>query len=338
MRKILGIAALLFLCCAVTALMNEAFRSPVNVENLLRRTSLYGVLGIGVSFVIVAGGIDLSIGSMVGLVGCLLPFLLARRLGDLDPGLAGTLGIGGLLLLSTLLGLLHGVLVTKVKLQPFIVTLCGLLLYRGAVRGIIGDESPGFGNGWTGMRWIAIGRIPLPGIEGFALPAAMLVLLVLALIAAWLLDLTVFGRWLQALGRNPEAARLSGVPVDRVVIGAYAFCSFCAGLGGILFVLDNNLAKPSDFGNFFELYAIAAAVLGGCALRGGEGSILGVVLGTAILRVLPNLTKLFGFPDQLEFALIGAVILVGVTADEGIRRLLLRRRGSSGADQVTGRP
>jgi ribose transport system permease protein len=149
---------------------------------------------------------------------------------------------------------------------------------------------------------------------------------VIAIVAAVLLRLTVFGRYLLALGNNEEAARYSGINTDRIVIASYVFCSVLAALGGVLFALDVNSIQPSGLGEFYELYAIAAAVLGGCSLRGGEGTILGVVIGAAVMRVLYNAINILHIPTHFEFAIIGIVILAGVMADELIRRLVARRR------------
>ena len=137
---------------------------------------------------------------------------------------------------------------------------------------------------------------------------------------------TIYGRYLLALGGNEEAARYSGINTARMIVLAYVICSGLAGLGGMLFVLDVNSAQPVDFGNFYELYAIAAAVLGGCSLRGGEGTILGVVIGAAVMQVLRNSITLLGIPTQLEFAIIGAVILAGVVTDETLKLMIARRR------------
>jgi len=153
-----------------------------------------------------------------------------------------------------------------------------------------------------------------------------LILLVVAVAAAVFLNLTVYGRYLLAVGRNEQAARYSGIQTDRIVVLAYVICAALAGLGGLLFVLDVNSAQPVDFGNFYELYAIAAAVLGGCSLRGGEGTIVGVLVGATLMQVLRNSINLLGIPTQLEFAIIGAVILLGVVADELVRRLAAHRR------------
>ena len=132
-----------------------------------------------------------------------------------------------------------------------------------------------------------------------------------------------------ALGRNEEAVRFSGINADRVKMTSYIICSLMGGLAGILFSLDFNSVQPSIMGNFYELYAIAAAVLGGCSLRGGEGSILGVLIGTAILRVLTNSITLLGIPTNLEFGVIGIVILIGVSTDEIVRRYIAQKKKST---------
>jgi ribose transport system permease protein len=152
------------------------------------------------------------------------------------------------------------------------------------------------------------------------------------------LNYTIYGRYLLALGRNEQAARYSGINTDRMVIFAYVVCSLLAGLAGMLFALDLNSAQPSSLGNVYELYAIAAAVLGGCSLRGGEGSILGVLIGTAVMRALNNSINMLGIPGQLEFVIIGAVILGGVIIDELVKRLAARRRGAAGAKSAESRP
>lgn len=632
MNKIMGILLLLVYACIATAILSDGrFLMPDNIQNLFRRTALFGIIGIGAALVIITGGIDLSIGSLIGLVGCLLPMLLApgyvdegspvtivsvnteqslvtvsdragwlenfdrlsytnaqgddrtltvkssslagdqtrivvsgniravepgtvlqpARMSHMNIGLAITL----VMLVSLGLGLLHGVLVTKVKLQPFVVTLCGLLFYRGLARWISGDQTKGFGAiysdslsplatgkpvslalmmmlvglvlaGWlvlrisrqrrqpivsavSGQSWfflamafvlmlvggsrfltvddgpvirmastanvqvyvtagqdgshaidlthdqmklgkvidgelvrdpgpsglmpqiflsylgylaipaflwsllvigrkrpgrvvlsagfIMLGGLVLVGfvmvkqsgylwagpvwtsrmnivailaslalfataISTFArqgmkaagsaatfplvvtgvlgcgwllgripvgqtlIPAPMIILLVLAALAIIFLNQTIYGRYLLALGRNEDAARYSGIRTDRMVILAYVICSGAAGVAGILFALDINSVQPSGHGNFYELYAIAAAVLGGCSLRGGEGSILGVIIGAAVIQVLYNSIILLSIPSQLEFAIIGLVILAGVMTDELVKRYRDRRR------------
>jgi ribose transport system permease protein len=164
---------------------------------------------------------------------------------------------------------------------------------------------------------LLLGLTPLDRVP---VPAPLLVLLVIAAAAGLFLNHTIYGRYLLALGRNEEAARYSGINTGSMTIVAYVICALLAGLAAVLFSLDVNGIQPAGHGNFYELYAISAAVLGGCSLRGGEGSILGVVIGTAVMRVLYNAITMLGIPDQLEFAMIGAVLLLGVIVDELLRR------------------
>jgi ribose transport system permease protein len=321
--KIWGIFGLLIAICLYTAISSDQFLRVGNVQNLVHRTALFGILSIGAAFVIITGGIDLSIGSLVCLVGVLLPYLLTQH--DWPVALA----VGAVIGTAAAIGLIHGLLITRLRLQPFVVTLCGLLLYRGIARGLTGDLSQGFGIQFRGLRSIATSRLPIfgTGEDVFRLPSTTLILIIIAIIAAVFLNKTIYGRYLFALGNNPEAARYSGINVNRMLLLAYVICSTLAGLGGMLFVLDINSAQPSDFGNFYELYAIAAAVLGGCSLRGGEGSISGVVIGSAVMVALSNAINLVHPNYQnIEFAIIGGVILAGVIVDELARRLVAARR------------
>jgi ribose transport system permease protein len=202
-------------------------------------------------------------------------------------------------------------------------------MYRGITRGFTRDQTMGFVNEFKGLRWLATARIPVPGIENFGIPFPCVILLFVAVIAAVFLNQTIYGRYLLALGRNEDAARYSGIRTERMIILAYVICALLSGLGGMLFVLDVNSAQPADFGNFYELYAIAAAVLGGCSLRGGQGTITGVILGTALMQVLRTMITLVdAFPKNIEFAIIGAVILGGVIADELVKRIVAQRKAA----------
>ncbi|WP_437616855.1 ABC transporter permease [Sorangium sp. So ce834] len=348
-RKVLGVFWLLVAVSLGTALLNGRFLLADNLENLIRRTALFGILSIGAGFVIITGGIDLSIGSVVALAGCMLPWLLAVQ--HWSPALAVPVLLG----ISLCIGLAHGLLITKLRLQPFVVTLCGLLLYRGTARGISGDQTQGFGVGFESLRYLSVGSpfaIPVPFLSWISegrfspyavnpftgartrldpitwidIPMPFLLFLGIAVAASIFLNRTIYGRYLMALGRNEQAARYSGVDTDRMTILAYVLCSVLACFGGMLFALEVNSAQPVDFGNFYELYAIAAAVLGGFSLRGGEGAVMGVILGTALMQVLRNSINMLGVPTQIEFAVIGAVILIGVIADELAKRYAAARR------------
>jgi ribose transport system permease protein len=214
-----------------------------------------------------------------------------------------------------LLGWAHGWLITRMNIQPFIVTLCGLLLYRGLARFIAADSTKGFGDaaGFETLRDLAHGKVA-------GLPMPFAILIVLSVLLWFVLHRSVYGRYLMAVGRNEQAARFSGINTRRVVASTYVLMGFLAGVAGILFAFYTNSISPSNHGNFFELYGIAAAVLGGCSLRGGEGSIVGILIGTALLQVLQNLVNLLGIPSSLNFAVMGAVVLVGVLADQILKR------------------
>jgi ribose transport system permease protein len=262
---------------------------------------------------------DLSIGSTIGLVGSLLASLLTVK------GWSICAALATVMLVSLGVGLAHGLLITKLRLQPFVVTLCGLLIYRGLARFLTDDQSQGFGNSFEGLRALATGKITLP-FGGYAVPYPLFIMVTAGILAAIFLNRTIYGRYLLALGRNETAARYSGINTDAMKIIAYVICSGLAGVAGILFSLNLNSVQPSGLGEFYELYAIAGAVLGGCSLRGGEGSILGVVIGSAVMRVLYNSINILRIPTHWEFAIIGAVILSGVIVDELVKRIAARRR------------
>ncbi|MHC4879610.1 MAG: ABC transporter permease [Planctomycetota bacterium] len=328
MKKNLGILSLFLVVFIATAVANPTFVNAYNMENLITRASLYGIIGIGVAFVIVTGGIDLSIGSVIGLVGTTLPLLLIGH--EVSPVVA----LPVVFALVVAIGLAHGALITKLNLQPFVVTLCGLLIYRGAARGIAGDATQGFQGKFEWITWLANGKIPLIG--KFDLPVPFIILMILAAAAAVFLNKTIYGRYLLALGNNELGARYSGIETKKMIIVAYVICSVIAGFGGILFAAYSGSVQPDNFGSFYELYAIAAAVLGGCSLRGGQGSIFGVLIGAAILPLIRNSINLLGMDTTLEFAIIGVVILVGVITDEVVKRVAAKRRAILQARQAAG--
>jgi ribose transport system permease protein len=156
------------------------------------------------------------------------------------------------------------------------------------------------------------------------MPTPFIILIVISLVMWVVLHRSVYGRYLLAVGRNEIAARYSGINADVITAAAYVLCGLLTGIAGILLAFYTNSISPSSHGNFYELYGIAAAVLGGCSLRGGEGSIIGILIGTALLQILQNLVNLLGIPSSLNFAVMGAVILIGVMVDQ-----LLRQRRSA---------
>jgi ribose transport system permease protein len=306
---------------AVVAMINPRFLSPVNVANTANLVGLFGLFAIGQAFVIITGGIELSVGSVIALLGVLFVDLIANF------GLPWPMSMLLMLALGVLIGLSHGLLIVRLGMQPFIVTLCGLLIYRGVARFYTADATAGFafGQSFPTLEWLTVGRTA-------GVPHSFFAMLAVAAVMWVVLHRSVFGRHLFAVGKNEEAARYAGVPTGRVIIMAYVICAFLTAIAAIYFAMYTRSISPSSHGNFYELYAIAAAVLGGCSLRGGEGSVIGVVLGAVLLQMLQNLVNLLGIPSSLNFAVMGSVILIGVLADQQFAAYRARRAEAAQAE------
>ncbi|MEP6918427.1 MAG: ABC transporter permease [Acidobacteriota bacterium] len=315
MKKELAIFLLLAVLCAIVTALNPRFVSASNLQNTGRLIGAFGIFSLGLGLVIITGGIDLSVGSAFALLGVLLSIMLTEWRVPWPAAVLAVLAVGALL------GWIHGMLITRLGLQPFIVTLCGLLLYRGLARFIADDETKGFGDsaGFETLQRLATGSL-------LHVPTPFVLLTVIGVVMWVILHRSVYGRHLFATGRNETAARYSGVNTHRVVVSAYVILGVLTGVSAIVFAFYTNSVSPSSHGNFFELYGIAAAVLGGCSLRGGEGSVLGILLGTTLLQVLQNLVNLLGIPSSLNFAVMGSVILVGVVGDQLLQRRAVRVR------------
>ena len=313
-KKDLGLLVLIVVVGLVVYLRNPLFLSPNNLANTANLIGLFGLFAIAQGFVIITGGIELSAGSMIALLGVLFVDLVGSK------GVPWPIAMAIVIALGLLLGLIHGLLITRLKMQPFVVTLCGLLIYRGVARGYTADATAGFpfGSEYPGLDFF-VARIG-------GVPVSVFVLAIVAVVAWFTLHRSVFGRYLFAIGKNEEAARFSGIRTGMVVTAAYVICAGLTALAAIFFAMYTRSVQPSSQGNFYELYAIAAAVLGGFSLRGGEGSIVGVVLGTVLLQELQNLVNLLGIPSSLNFAVMGGVILIGVLIDQQWGVFRARRR------------
>ena len=338
-RKEFGMAVLLLLLCTwtilgsreegVDALFSSKFLLPRNLYNVTRQIGLYGIFSIGVGLVIIAAGIDLSVGSLMALLGVIFFYSLNGH--SQIPVMPWPLGICVILLIAAFIGFVHGLLVAKFKMQAFVITLCGLLSYRGLARFMADDSAVGYTDAAKelnveGLQNFADGRL-------FGLPVAFAYLLIIALIMYIFLHKSVYGRYLFAAGKNEEATRYSGVNTVLIIGSAYVLCSLLTGFSSILFAVYTDSVTPSTHGSFFELYAIAGAVLGGCSLRGGEGSVIGIIIGVAILMVLQNMVNLLGYQTSLSDAITGGVIFLGVLADEvgikGVKKALGKFKKSS---------
>jgi ribose transport system permease protein len=335
-KKDIGLLVLILLISAVVGYINPRFLLPENVSNTMNQVGLFGIFAIGQAFVIVTGGIELSVGSIIALLGVIFIDLVVTYQVSWPIAMLIVIGIG------LVMGVVHGFLVTKMGMQPFVVTLCGLLIYRGVARYYTEDATAGFGFADPNptLEWLTAGRSqifsPIARLFGYggptiAIPHTLIALIIVTVVAFIVMHRSVYGRYLFAVGKNEEAARYSGIRTDRVVLGAYVICAGLAAVSAIFWAMYTRSISPAVHGNFYELYAIAAAVLGGFSLRGGEGSIVGVVLGTILLQVLQNLVNLLGIPSSLNFAVMGSVILLGVLADQQITKYRMRNAGAQGA-------
>lgn len=307
--KEFNILVALLLLCVFLSLTSPAFLTTGNLFGVARAFSLTAIVAIGQTLVILTGGIDLSVGSVLALAGLSTGMLLQAGW-PLPLAMLAGLGVG------VAFGLFNGLMVTRVGLPPFIVTLGTLSIGRGLVyvltKGypvtIPYDYEPFIALG-QGYLWI----IPIP----------VIIMVVLTAVGVVFLNATTLGRYIYAVGGNPEAARLAGIPVNRVKLFAYVTCSTLAALAGLILVARLVSAQPSA-GLGFELPVIAASVIGGTSLMGGEGTVLGAVLGAAIMGVLENGMVLLGVSTYAQQAVTGTVILLAVALDIWQKR----RRGS----------
>ncbi len=334
MRRELGMTVALVLMCLGLWISNPDFLGHSNAINTLRQISMLGIFAIGIGFVIVAGGIDLSIGSMVGLTGVIIAKLSSPASGGL--GYSLWVGIPVALGVAMLLGLAQGLLITKLKLQPFIVTLGGMLLFRGMSQTIA--EGGTLSLGGSELLRLANEGLLLVGGEPL-LPYPLLIFLAVIAVAGYVLHFTVYGRYIYAIGGNRDAAEYSGIQVNKVEASTYVISAGLAGVAGVCYAAYIG-QMSQQVGVAYELYAIAAAVLGGCSLRGGEGTVVGVVIGSAIMRVIDNGINMFQMPyvdadgvariwrlnPNWTFVIIGAVILVAVILDQVVHIVQAKRR------------
>jgi ribose transport system permease protein len=315
MKKLLGLFMFVLLLYASLWPKVPAENRDGNHANMLRRVGQYGIISLGVGTLIVAGGIDLSMGSFIGLCSTVLAVGMSRQ------GWSPSTAVGVVLALAVGVGLLHGVLATKCRLQPFVVTLCGLFAYRGLARWYAGDTNAGMEGKYPGFR-DAFSRAEPGGI-----PIEFIYLVVAVVLFGLFLHRTVYGRYLFAIGSNELAAKYSGIHVDRYKIAAYVICSLTAAFFSMMHLAEIASIAPSGAGEMMELYAIAGAVLGGCSLRGGEGTVAGIVLGAAIPTLIQTAVNFWEIPQALEYTAMGGALLVGALLDEVLRRRNALKRG-----------
>jgi ribose transport system permease protein len=289
----------LIVLCLATALMTHRFVSPLNLTNILVQSSIMAVIAIGMTFVIIGGGFDLSVGSTVALAGCIAAMVMVRF--GLGAGIVAGIAAG------IAVGLANGLIIARLGVNPFITTLGTMVLVRGVVYLITGGAP--VGDEGLAPAFIAFGSARFLGIHYLVwVPALLLVVL------SWLMQATPYGARVYATGGNREAAYLSGVPVKRIIASTYAWCGGLAGLAGVMLAARLQSGQPTA-GEFYELTAIAAVILGGASLHGGEGTLYKSIIGVLIMVVLGNSLNLLNVDSYWQRVAIGAVIIAAAATD-----------------------
>jgi ribose transport system permease protein len=306
-RPEFGVFLILLVMTMGLSVYTDTFLTSTNIFNILRAFSWIAISAFGQCMAIITNGIDLSVGSVMGLSGLATAMLLAQ-------GVNVPVAVLGGLLTGLIAGLLNGLMITKGKLPPFIATLGMLLMARGLCYGLTG--------GWPvrdlPQTFRSLGQYDIP-IAGMGVPLPLIFLLVIGVIMSTFLGRTVWGYRIYALGGNETATALSGINTNRVKLMVYSLGGFLTAIGGVLMTARLGVASPTA-GSGYELDVIAAAVVGGTSMRGGEGTILGVLIGAAIMQVLRNGLVLMGVSAYWLQAVQGLVIVVAIMLDQLRRR------------------
>ncbi|WP_414050968.1 ABC transporter permease subunit [Macrococcus animalis] len=290
---------LIILVIVITAL-NSSFIAPSNIFNLLRQVSINGLIAFGMTFVILTGGIDLSVGSILALSSALTALMITS---GVDPILALLIGA----LIGAILGAVNGILITFGKMAPFIATLATMTIFRGLTL-VVTDGNP-ITNLGDNVLFQMFGKGYLLGI-----PVPAITMLIVFLVLYFILHKTVFGKNTYAIGGNEKAAFISGIKVNKVKILIYSISGLMAAIAGAILTSRLNSAQPTA-GTSYELDAIAAVVLGGTSLTGGKGRIFGTLIGVLIIGVLNNGLNLLGVSSFYQQVIKGVVILIAVLID-----------------------
>ncbi len=315
--------ALIFLIVLVIvfSLLNpDSFPTPINLFNIVRQASITGLIAIGMTFVILTGGIDLSVGSLLALAGIVAAW--AYKGGGLLVGAGKTsgIGVGGAILIACgvglFFGLLQGLAITKLKVPPFIVTLGGLSIFRGMTL-IVGGGGPISAFDPT-FNWWGQGKIPIIPDPPIAIPIPVILFLLTAIAAYITLRYTQYGRYIYAVGGNPEAARLSGLNTTLLITSVYMIVGFTSGLGGFVQAARVNSAEAVA-GTGYELTVIAAVVIGGTSLFGGEGGVFGTVIGALLISVLTAGLTQMNVNTYIQSIIIGLIIILAVFFDRIVK-------------------
>jgi ribose transport system permease protein len=310
-HRLLAFSGLIALV-VVFSIASPNFLQTQNILAILQATSVNGVLAIAATLVIITGGIDLSVGTLMTFCAVIAGVILTNL------GMPLPLGLAGAILTGLASGMISGFVIAKLKVPPFIATLGMMLILKGLSL-VISGTKPIYFNDTPGFNQIALGSIVGSVFPAVPIPNGVLILFAVAAVAAFVLGKTALGRYTFALGSNEEAVRLSGVNVDRWKIAVYATAGSICGIAGILIASRLNSAQPA-LGQGYELDAIAAVVIGGTSLSGGRGTVLGTLIGALIISVLANGLRILSVAQEWQTVVTGTIIILAVYAD------ILRRR------------
>jgi len=306
-QRILAFAGLIVITAGFSLASPDFFQVD-NILSILQATSVNGVLAVAVTMIIITGGIDLSIGTMMTFCAVMTGVVLTWA------GLPLVFGILAALATGALAGLISGTLVAKARIPPFIATL-GMMLVLKGLSLIVTGTKPIYFNSTESYTEISQGSLVGLLIPAFPLPNGVLILFVVAGFVAWVLGRTVLGLYTFALGSNEEAVRLSGVNTDAWKMGIYALAGSICGIAGLLISSRLNSAQPS-LGQGYELEAIAAVVIGGTSLSGGRGTVIGTLIGALIMSVLTNGLRILSVAPEWQTVVTGGIIIAAVYADQ----------------------
>jgi len=307
-QRVLAFASLIVMFAAFS-IASPNFATFSNIVGILLSTAVTGILAVGATFVIISGGIDLSVGTVMTFASVITGVLISYW------GLPVPAGVAGGILAGALCGFLNGAAVAKLRVPPFIATL-GMMMVAQGLSLVISGARPIYFLATPSFRQIAMG-------SPAGIPNAVWIFFASAVLGSLILTKTVLGRYTFALGSNEEATRLSGIAVDRWKVAVYTLCGACSGMAGVVMASRLNSAQPA-LGVGYELEAIAAVVIGGTSLSGGEGSVLGTVIGAFVMSVLINGLRILSIPQEWQKVVVGSVLVIAVYAD------MVRRRRAGG--------
>ncbi len=310
-QRLLAFGSLIILI-VVFSLASPNFFQFNNLVGILIATAVNGVLALGVTFVITTAGIDLSVGTVMTFSAVMTAQFISVWKLPIPIGVLGGIGAGALC------GLVNGTVISRMKVPPFVATL-GMFYITKGLSLVISGLRPIYFDIESGYQNISMGSILGSIFPGFDIPNAVLILFGAAIVASLILGKTVLGRYTFAIGSNEEATRLSGVNVAAWKTAVYTLCGMFAGLGGVMMAARLNSAQPA-LGSGYELDAIAAAVIGGTSLAGGEGTILGTIIGAFVISTLANGLRILSVPQEWQTVFTGAILILAVYLD------VLRRR------------